>query len=314
MYTHIYKYLFLKAQLIKRGLGIENYGAFKKKQKRKFSRIIYKEKYNAKDLIDVMKTMGMKKGSIVFIHSSMTEFYNYTGTSEELIERIIEEIGADGTLIMPAYPKIIKAAIHTDEVEFDINNTPSGAGYLTEIFRKYPGVLRSINIQQSVCAYGKLADYFVSEHHRSLTAWDEFSPYYKMSQMDAMVFAFGLPFFLGTMIHCTESILRTKYLYFQMFFKVEKVYKYKDVDGNIGIQRYLTHDFARKRSKKKIIKQYFDKTQFHYFQLSNLRIEMVFSKYTLDLFLRLADSGITMYSIPSPKRYLDNSGKFLKVE
>lgn len=311
MKTKIYKFLFNSAQKLKRKLGIENFEAFKKKNKRKVNRLIYKDKYDAKDLIQVMKKMGMKKGSVVFIHSSMTEFYNYSGTAEELIHNIIDIIGEEGTLMMPAYPKSQK---FNDEVDFDVLNTPSGAGYLSEVFRKMPGVKRSINLQHSVCAYGKLADYFVSEHHLSLTAWDELSPYYKMSQINTLVFSFGLPYFLGTMIHCTESILRTKYQYFELFFKKEKEFKYRDSEGNIGECRYLTHDFARKRSKKKIVKKYFDRSQFKKAKLSNLNIEMVEAKYTLDLYLQLADRGITMYSIPSPKQYLDENNKFIKLK
>src|SRR5690606_6656816 len=158
---------------LKKKLGIQNFEAFKKKQKRKFFRLIYKKKFNSDDLVAVMKTMGMQKGSVVFIHSSMTEFYNYTGTAAELIDKIIEAIGESGTLMMPAYANGSK--MYDAKVHFDVLNSPSTAGYLTEVFRKYPGVQRSINLQHSVCAYGKLADEFVSEHHLSLTAWDEFS-------------------------------------------------------------------------------------------------------------------------------------------
>ena len=261
-------------------------------------------------------------GTLVGVIDKNTELKEIEGeideikwiSAKELIAEIIEEIGEGGTLMMPAYPKSKPISKFDDKVNFDVNHTPSGAGYLTEVFRKYAGVKRSINIQQSVCAYGKLADYFVSEHHYSVTNWDEFSPYYKMSMMNTLVFSFGLPYFLGTIIHCTESVLRTKYAYFQMFFKKEKKYKYIDADGNIGEQCYWTHDFARKRSKKKIIKKYFNKAQFHHTKISNLRIEMIDAKYTLDLYLQLADCGITMYSIPSPKRYLDDCGKFLKIE
>lgn len=310
MKTKIYKFLFNSAQKLKRKLGIENFEAFKKKNKRKVNRLIYKNKYDANDLIQVMKKMGMKKGSVVFIHSSMTEFYNYTGTAEELIHNIIDVIGEDGTLMMPAYPKTQKL---NDEVDFDVLNSPSGAGYLSELFRKMPGVKRSINLQHSVCAYGKLAEHFTNEHYLSSTAWDQYSPYYKMSQMNTLVFALGLPYFLGTMIHCTESVLQSKYKYFQLFFTKEKECKYKDVDGNIKTYRYLTHNFARRRSKKKIIKKYFDKNEFKNTTISNLRIEMVDAKYTLDLFLQLAEKGITMYSVPSPKPYLNKEGKFIKA-
>src|SRR5690554_3160679 len=213
-------------KLIKKYFGINGISLFVKKQKKKFMQKIYTKKYTADDLVSEMCKMGMEKGSVVFIHSSMTEFYNYKGTANELIDKIIEVIGEEGTLMMPAYPKVTKK--FDDEVDFDVLNSVSGAGYLSEVFRKYPGVKRSINIQHSVCAYGKLADYFTSEHHFSVTTWDEKSPYYKMSQLNTLVFAFGLPYFLGTMIHCTESILRTKYKYFQLFFTKETRYKYRD--------------------------------------------------------------------------------------
>ena len=311
MITTIYKYLFESAQKLKKILGISSFEAFKKKQKRKISRIIYKQKYDAEDIIGIMKKMGMERGSVIFIHSSMIDFYNYTGTAIELIDKIIEEIGNDGTLMMPAYPKVIKN--FDEQVDFDVLNSPSGAGYLTEVFRKYPGVIRSINLQHSICAYGKLAKHFVSDHQNSITAWDELSPYYKMSQVHTLVFALGLPYFLGTIIHCTESALRNKYLYFQMFFKKKMSFKYKDSEGNIGICHYRTHDFARRRSKKLIIKKYFDKSQFKKTKISNLSIEAVDAKYTLDLYLQLAEKGITMYSIPSPKKFLDENGKFIKI-
>src|SRR5690554_6196967 len=103
MKTKVYTALFNTAQNIKRGLGIKNYTAFKKKQKKKFLKLVYKKKYNADDLVYVMAEMGMKQGSIVFIHSSMTEFFNYIGTAEELIDKILSTIGSEGTLMMPAY-------------------------------------------------------------------------------------------------------------------------------------------------------------------------------------------------------------------
>ena len=311
MKNKLYNFFFNNAQKIKKILGISNFEAFKKKNKKKINKLYYTKKYNTDDLINVMKSMGLKKDSIVFIHSSMTEFYNYTGSAEELIERIIKEIGENGTLLMPAYPKNQK---FNEEVDFDVLKSPSGAGYLSELFRKRAGVMRSINLQHSVCAYGKLADYFTNEHHLSLTTWDERSPYYKMSQMDTLVFSFGLPYFLGTMIHCTESILRLKYQYFSEFFKKQTMYTYKNEKGEISEHKYLTHDFARKRSKKKIIKKFFDSNQFHRTKLSNLNIEMVNAKYTLDLFLKLAENGITMYSIPSPDPYLTEKKLFIKLK
>lgn len=305
---------------IKSVWGIDGISLFFKKKKKSVMKKIYRKTYTADDLVALMCNMGMKKGSTVFVHSSMTEFYNYKGSAKELIEKIIEAIGDEGTLMMPAYPKnkskLMKSIADKDnenKVFFDVNNTPSGAGYLSEVFRTYPGVVRSINIQHSVCAYGRLAKYFTSEHHKSITAWDEFSPYHKMSKMKTLVFAFGLPYFLGTMIHCTESLLRDKYVYFSLFFTGERSYKYIDANGNVGVQHFFTNDIQRKRSKKRIIKKFFDKEEFHLNTISNLRVEMVEAEYTLNLFLELAEQGITMYSQPSPNHYKDKTGKFIEL-
>lgn len=304
-------------RLVKSLTGIDGLSLYVKKQKKKVLKIVYRKKYTAKELVERMKEMGMKQGSTVFIHSSMTEFFNFIGTGTELVDEIIAEIGEEGTLIMPAYPKDKSKLMNNkgDEqgVDFDVVNTPSGAGYLSEVFRKYPGVKRSINLQHSVCAYGKHSEFLTYEHHLSLTAWDERSPYYKMSQMDTLVFAFGLPYFLGTMIHCTESLLYRKYKYFALFFTKEMVYSYIDQDGNIGAHTQLTHSLKRVRSKKRVIKKYFNKKRFHVKYLSNLRIEMVEAKYTLDLFLNLAENGKTMYSLPDPKPYL-KKGKFIGID
>jgi len=306
----------LKQQLVKltkKVFGITDLTFFLKKQKKSFFKKIYKKKYTSDDLIEKMKLMGMKNGSVVFIHSSMTEFYNFIGSPNELIAKIIETIGDEGTLLMPSYPKLKKTLgkeNQIDGVDFDVLKTPSGAGYLSEIFRKYPGVKRSINQQHSVCAYGKLADFFVSEHHLSETPWDEKSPYYKMSLTNTMVFALGLPYFLTTTIHCTESLLWKKYKYFSLFFNKKLTYSYRDENGAIGIHEMFCSGSPRQRNKKKIIKKYFNPSEFHCCKLSNLRIEMVYAKYTLELFLKLAENGITMFSIPSPKKYKQN-GRFI---
>ena len=55
--------------------------------------------------------------------------------------------------------------------------------------------------------------------------------------------------------------------------------------------------------KKKMIKKYFDKEEYHVSKLSNLRIERVDAKYTHELFMKLANQGIVMYSKPDPKKF-----------
>src|SRR5690606_31060472 len=303
--------------VIKKVFGIDSLQLFIKKQKKRINKLIYTKKYTATDLVTKMKELGLAKGSVVFIHSSMTEFYNYQGTAEELIQKIIDEIGEEGTLLMPAYPprknELIKKAQSTNEVVFDVLKTPSGAGYLTEVFRKWPGVKRSINLQHSVCAYGKLADYFTNEHHLSIIAWDEKSPYYKIINENAIIFSFGLESYLRnvTLIHCTETFLKDKYLYFSSFFGKSIEYLYKNSNGEVKSHYMVLPILGGKRSRN-VIKKYFVKEYFKRAKISNLLIESIESSYMFNRCLELSESGICIYSKPKSSLF-QNNNKFIKI-
>lgn len=304
-------------KIIKKVWGIDGISLFIKKQKRKLFKGIYRQRYSVEDLTNKMCDMGMKEGSVVFIHSAMTEFYNFTGTAEELIEKIMSIIGDEGTLMMPAYPKnkskLYQLALeNSDNIVFDINTTPSGAGYLTEVFRTYPGVKRSVNLQHAVCAYGKLADYFVSEHHLSKIAWDEYSPYYKMTLQNCLIFSLGLEPYLRnvTMIHCVETVFRDKYLYFSSFFGKEIKYKFVDSNNNEGVQELMIPIKGGVRSKS-IIKKHFNSDCFKRTKISNLLIEVIDSKYMFEKCVELVDRGVSIYEKPDYNGYMKGN-RFLK--
>ncbi|MCW8310881.1 AAC(3) family N-acetyltransferase [Sphingobacterium sp. InxBP1] len=305
-------------RLIKKFFGIDGISLFVKKQKKRVLKKIYTKEFTADDLVNEMCKMGMARGSVVFVHSAMTEFYNYKGSAVELIERIIEVIGEQGTLMMPAYPKNKSALLrsareNTEDILFDVNKTPSGAGYLSEVFRTFPGVRRSINIQHSVCAYGKLAEHFVGEHHLSEVAWDTYSPYYKLAHTSGLIFSFGLDSYLRnvTLIHCTESFFRNRYAYFSSFFGDEIEYSFLDHEGRIGRHRMILPIKGGVRSAK-IIKRHFDKSKFQRKRLSNLNIEVISSDYMFNRCVQLTEKGISIYTKPDASDFILN-GQFLKT-
>ena len=71
---------------------------------KRIGKLLYHQKYTADEIVETMCNLGMKKGSVICIHASMKEFYNYQGTAEELIKKIQTIITTEGTLIMPSYP------------------------------------------------------------------------------------------------------------------------------------------------------------------------------------------------------------------
>jgi aminoglycoside 3-N-acetyltransferase len=256
-------------------------------------------KYSTVDLISMLKSLGIKKGSCLFIHSGWSQFYNFQGNPKELIEAILDEIGPEGTLAMPAFP-----FKQDPSVVFDVKKTPSGAGYLTEILRRFPNVKRSINLMHSVCAIGSQSDFLTKDHHHSITPWDKNSPYYRLKEIDALILGLGVGKHLSTAtcLHCVESLLKDKLPFFSNIFKSEITYQYRDYDNNINSHKMYVRISSKLDTKK--ISKYMDKKIFNETKISNLDIFSIPARYLIDRTLELAKQGITMYVIPEPKKEL----------
>lgn len=268
---------------------------------KKFGQLIYHKKYCADDIVRVMQEMGMKKGSVVCIHCAMREFYNYEGTTTELIDAILNAIGDEGTLVMPAFPA--GELVNKKDYIFNAQADKTGAGYLAETFRKYPGVKRSINVRHSVCVIGQLADYLIKDHHHSENCWDENSPWYRMCEKDALIFNFGMPrSYMGTFHHCVESLLRNEHPYYKQFFNSPTINKYYDEVGNVKEYRSLESCIERRTRKKKVTR-HFKSDDWQIRKISNLEIKVFYSKNALNKMLDLGRKGITVYYVPNPKKY-----------
>ncbi len=294
--------LYTKAgKYIKTIFGIKDISLFKKNVHKRIGKLLYHKKYTAKDIVSVMKELGMRSGSVVCIHSSMKEFYNYKGTATELIEEILKEIGDDGTLVMPAFPD--NSIRNQEGYVFNRHTDKTGAGFLAETFRKFPGVLRSINVQHSVCAYGKYAYYLIKDHHLSHDCWDENSPWQRMIELDALVINLGMPkFYIGTFDHCVESILQYEHPYWAQFFKKKVEYWYLDDDNSLKTYTNFTGDIEC-RTRENNVTKYFDNSLMRSKKLSNLLIKVFYTKKCMPKMLELGRKGIGIYYVPSPDKY-----------
>lgn len=298
--------------IIKKILGLSSYEELELRTIQYHYRLlygpyIYKRKYSTDELVEVMKSMGMSSGSNVFIHCRWDEMYNYNGNEVELIDAILKVIGPEGTLIMPAFP------LHRKNKPFNIKKTVTAAGMLAETFRKYPGVMRSINCQHSVCALGKEAEYLTCEHYMGENCWDEKSPYYKLASINALVFSIGLrKYYIGTMVHCVEGTLMKKIPYYQSFFKENKSeHQYVDYDGITKTYMAYDLDHTHRRVSKHfgariMTVKYFSKDACCFNKLSNVKISMYRADYVIPRMIELGEHGIDIYKSPSKKGYYFN--------
>lgn len=289
---------------LKRLLGIKDVSRLRKELKKKVGKIVYHQKYHADDIVDVMIGMGMRQGSVVCIHAAMKEFYNYKGSAKELIGRILEVITPEGTLMMPAFPD--QTHVHEQDYVFDPQNDKTKAGALAEAFRQYPGVIRSINVQHSVCAWGKYAKWLTQDHQSCRNCWDEDSPWYRMTRLNALNFTLGLSsHYIGTFDHCVEAILYKEHPYWAQFFNKEWTYHYYDNNGNIQSYCCIEGDIERRTRERRLIK-YFSRDEYQKERISNLLIQRFKTRPCLDKMITLGRKGITMYYVPSTKGFAFN--------
>jgi aminoglycoside 3-N-acetyltransferase len=161
------------------------------------------------DIIKSFKELGIEPTDILLVHSSLKSFGTVDGGAETVIEAL-KEVVCDGTLVMPALRQRNWQDAYKD---WDINNTPSDVGLITETFRKSAGVLRSNQETHSVCAFGKHAKYLTEAHSTGKPRYGSFGPYAfslnspweRMYELGAKVVFIGVNMTYNTFKHYVEQ-------------------------------------------------------------------------------------------------------------
>ncbi len=149
-------------------LGQSDVGGFVRTRQLWLSKQIYRRPVQIAELRGRLIDLGVTRGRTVWVQSSWNEFFNVPMRPSEVIDLLRELIGSEGTLAMPAFP------IDQDPGKvFLVDRAPVYTGLLCEVFRRSPGVLRSIHLGSSVCAIGPNADFLIRDHHHTNTAWGE---------------------------------------------------------------------------------------------------------------------------------------------
>lgn len=177
-------------------------------------RVVLKE-----DIVNELTRMGLKKNDVVMVHTSLKSMGYVCGGAQTVIEALIEIIGEDGAIMMPTQSwKNLdpKDGVHWDADEsdwqrirdnwpaYDKNITPTNTmGAVAEMFRQWPGSIRSDHPARSVCAYGKYADYLTRNHDLS-NIFGEGSPIARLYELDGKVLLLGVGYDKNTSIHLAD--------------------------------------------------------------------------------------------------------------
>jgi aminoglycoside 3-N-acetyltransferase len=161
----------------------------------------------ASDIETALRAAGLGEGDAAFVQASMSSFGTIEGGPEVVIEALRRVLGDEGLIAMPAFPLDRPALQYLRDGEvFDLNDTPSRMGAISERFRTSPGVLRSLHPTHSVCAQGPGAATIVAGHEAAETPFGAGTPFAKLIERGAHQVWFGSGVGAITIYHAWECL------------------------------------------------------------------------------------------------------------
>jgi aminoglycoside 3-N-acetyltransferase len=170
-------------------------------------------------LAQQLRACGLADGQTVLVHLSMSRLGWIIGGAEAVILALLAAVGETGTIMMPT-----NSGYNTDPYEWQHppvpeewwqmvrDHTPAynpltsptrGMGVVPELFRTWPGAVRSAHPAFSLAALGPRAEFLVSGHALSEDTGDR-SPLGKLYELDGHVLLLGVDHGNNTSLHLAE--------------------------------------------------------------------------------------------------------------
>jgi aminoglycoside 3-N-acetyltransferase len=170
---------------------------------------------------DALIAVGVKPGSVILVHPDAIVAAQFAAMPilaipdeqrlDLLIGAIEAAIGADGTLVMPTF-----SYSFTKGEAFDVRNTPSAVGMVTEKFRTQPGVLRTADPIFSFACRGPMAGALCAIPIKECFGAE--SVFAALHRLDAHIVDLGCSMTRGgTFVHYVETSYAVDYRYKKVF-------------------------------------------------------------------------------------------------
>ena len=146
---------------------------------------------NHKEIAEGLRSLGLKDGSIVLLHSSFLSLGKVNNGPGEVIKAFLEVIGKKGTLLVPAFGQL---------------------GVLVEEVKHLPGAIISSCPVGTVAAFGPAAEALCKDHWKAETAHGKDTPYTRIAERGGYICLLGVDQDRNTSLHGIEALLELPYL------------------------------------------------------------------------------------------------------
>lgn len=184
---------------------------------------------NRKELAASLKELGIKRGSVVMLHSSYLSLGPIEGGPDAVVDAFLDVLGPKGTLMVPVFGAL---------------------GVLTDVVKHRKDAVISPCTKGTVAAIGAKAKELVKDHGKSSTVHGEGTPFTKLRDLDGYICLLGVDEDRNTTLHSIEALLELPYLsdttgtYTDNGKQKTKTWKYYPGPHRnfIGIETYLRHE------------------------------------------------------------------------
>lgn len=169
--------------------------------------------FSQDNLTNAIKKLGVSFGDTICIHSEIFSLGRPLVPRDEFLSIItqsfLDSVGYEGTVLMPTFTY----SFCRGEV-YDIKNSKSTMGVLSEFFRKQSGVVRTSDPIFSFAVWGKNRSGFLKDHN---DCFGKDCVYETLLKNKGKLISFGSGKFWYTFAHYAEQVAKVSYRYFKEF-------------------------------------------------------------------------------------------------
>ena len=184
-----------------------------------------------------LAALGVQPGDALLIHASMKAL-GTRDAPEAFLDAVQDYLGERGTLLFPA---LTYESVTPEQPLFQIAATEPCIGLLPRVFRRLPGVRRSMHPTHSCCARGYLAEALTEKHRLDDTPVGPHSPFRLLADVGGRILMIGNINDHCTFMHGMEEIAGAPYC----LNKEPTRYILEDWDGSRREAWLYGHDFSQ---------------------------------------------------------------------
>jgi aminoglycoside 3-N-acetyltransferase len=248
--------------------------------------------YTPSDLTRALRDLGVVPGDVLMVHSAFDRFRGFHGGPVDVVRALQEAVGPGGTLMMPTIPFRGTALEYArGEPVFDAGHTVSRMGLITEVFRRAPGVVRSLHPTHSVAAWGSGAAAIIAGHELAETPCGRLTPYGRLLDHDGKILLAGVPPSTMTFCYFVAEELEPR-LPVPVLTQERYPMRWKDGDGTVRVSQLrlfapgIDHDLHPLFSELKRRGQWRERA------VGRLRLMLVRARDVYGAAAALADRGL----------------------